>query len=255
MDSETEFLDKAEKAFRLLFERARAKNELQFAFALAPEMRGVQGPGWNTAQEALVAIEDFMGYFAAAKPSRVNVRIALGFYSHLAEASGFYEVPKNMLRVSEGDHFQIQPFRHLVKEHGDTGKKIAPNANKVMKDLVGHAKSAGFDDLAEVFRDAFDSDVRNGYAHADYVIWKDEIRFPNRNGGFARSIKASEFERLLNRGVNFFVRLFNVLDENIRSYETPKVFLAKLNDDEPTGKWTIEFDTNRGVLSIHDAPP
>jgi hypothetical protein len=159
-----------------------------------------------------------------------------------------------MLRITQGEPSIICPFRDLVKEHSDTGKKIAPNANKVMKDLVGHASVAGFPDLADVFRDAFDPDVRNGYAHADYVIWRDEIRFPNRNGGHPRALSLKEFERIFNRGVNFFVRLFAVLDESIRSFDPPRVFHAGLNDD-PVAKWTIQFDPERGTLRISDAPP
>jgi hypothetical protein len=254
-DDEKAFLEKADMAFRTLFDRARAKDELQFAFALSPEMRGLQDAGWNTAVEALATIDDFSRFFQTAPSSRVNVRIALGFYSHLAEASGFYEVAKNMLRVSQGDHFMVQPFRHLVREHTDTGKRIAPNANKVTKDLVGHAAVAGFLELSEVFRDAFDSELRNGYAHADYVIWSDEIRLPNRNGGYPRSVSLRDFERLLNRGLNFFLRLFAVLNESIRSYSPPKVFRARLNADTPTATWTIAFDPARGTLRISDAPP
>ncbi len=35
-----EFFEKAESAFRQLFDAARGKNELDFAFALEPEERG-----------------------------------------------------------------------------------------------------------------------------------------------------------------------------------------------------------------------
>jgi hypothetical protein len=92
IDTEVAFLAKADAAFRELFERARAGNELQFAFALAPEMRGTQDAGWNTGLDAIAALDDFVGYLKTATPSRVNVRIALAFYSHLAEAAGFYGV-------------------------------------------------------------------------------------------------------------------------------------------------------------------
>jgi hypothetical protein len=236
---------------------APALNELQFALALAPEMRGVQDAGWNTAHEAMVALDDFANFFKSGTPSRVGVRIGLGLYSHLAEASGFYEVPKKMLRISQGDHFMFQPFRYVVKEHADTGKRIAPNANKVMKDLVGHASLAGFSDLSDVFRDAFDSDVRSGYAHADYVIWKDQIRFPNRNGGFPRSITLNEFERLLNRAVNFFLRLFAVLDENIRSFDCARLPRAAERrradwdlDDQVRSRARYAEDLRRSAVSV-----
>ncbi len=43
------FFEKADRALRDLFEKARAANELHFAFALFPEFRGLQDSGWNTA--------------------------------------------------------------------------------------------------------------------------------------------------------------------------------------------------------------
>jgi hypothetical protein len=188
------FLVRAEVALRGLFVIAHSANELHFAQSLSPEFRGLSDAGWNTAHELMAAVDDYVAFFKSAAPSRVNARIALGFYSHLAEASGFYEVPKNMLRVAEGLPSVVTPFRHLVKIHETTGEKIAPNANKVMRDLVGHSATLGLTALSEVFRDAFDADVRNGYAHADYVLWRDEIRLPRRNGGRRRTVPFDEFQ-------------------------------------------------------------
>jgi len=183
-----------------------------------------------------------------------SAKVGLGFYSHLAEASGFYEVPKNMLRVAEGLPFSMTPFLPLVRVHQATGDKIAPNANKVMKDLVGHSAGLGLTALSEVFRDAFDPDVRNGYAHADYVVWNDEIRFPHRNGGHPRAIRFDEFQRLLNRGLSFFHYIFQIMDEHVRSYDLARTIRAQLAQ-EPPANWTIHHDPLRGTFSISDAPP
>ena len=53
------------------------------------------------------------------------------------------------------------PFRPLVTRHRQTGKGITPNANKVMLDLISQSTELGLNELAEVFRDAFDADLRN----------------------------------------------------------------------------------------------
>ena len=58
-------------------------------------------------------------------------------------------------------------IENLVERHKLTGALIAPNANKVLRDLAGHSQELGFVELADVFRDGFDGDIRNGYAHAD----------------------------------------------------------------------------------------
>ena len=104
------------------------------------------------------------------------------FYCHLAEASGFYEIPKNMLRVAEGELYNLWPFQAMVERHRQTGAIIAPNSNKTLKDLAGHAQTLGLHELAEVFRDAFNANLRNGYAHADCIIWNDGTHLRKRKG-------------------------------------------------------------------------
>lgn len=218
------FFDKIERAFRSLFDSARQSNELHFAFALFPEMRGMQGPGWNTAEEANRAFDEYLSFIDNTE-GPIRFRVALAFYCHVAEASGFYEVPKNMLRIASGEPFIAWPFSHLVDAHRLTGERIAPNANKVMRDLAGHAETVGLHELAEIFRDAFDSDIRNGYAHADYVLWVDGLRLRKRNGGHPRVVPWEEFTQIFNRGINVFSILRNlwmstsIHTKNLAQYE------------------------------------
>ena len=211
-EANSAFNEKAKLAFQKLFDSAKAKNELHFALSLAPEFRGMQDAGWNTAMEAQVAFQEYLQFMQANPDDAFKARVALAFYSHLAEASGFYEVPKNMLRVAGGERYSAWPFQNLVERHKLTGALIAPNANKVLRDLAGHSQELGFVELADVFRDGFDGDIRNGYAHADYVIWEDGIRLPKRNGGQPRKVAWPEFNGLLERGINFF----NLLNGNRR---------------------------------------
>ena len=244
-----EFYDKANAALRVLFAAAQRKNELHFALAMMPEMRGLQDPGWNTAQETVKAFDEYLEFLEGMEPGKMKCRVALSFYTHLSEASGYYEVPKNMLRVAEGLGHVLWPFSDLVQEHKLTGDEIAPNANKVLKDLAGHAKSLGFHDLAEVFRDAFDPDIRNGYAHGDYIVWTDGLRLPKRNGGRVRRIPWEEFNNAFERGINFFTILREVIDEFATTYEQPKTIRARLSD-EPEAEWTIHRNKVRGTFGI-----
>lgn len=243
------FFDKTERAFRALFDLARQKNELHFALALMPEMRGMQDAGWNTAAEAHKAFDEYLLFIDTAK-GPIRFRIALAFYCHTAETSGFYEVPKNMLRIAGGEGHVLWPFMHLVESHRLTGERIAPNANKVLKDLAGHAETVGLHELAEIFRDAFDSDIRNGYAHADYVIWEDGLRLRKRNGGQPQVISWDEFGAIFNRGINVFHILRQLVAEYVQSYIEPRTIRARLNN-EPEGEWTIYCEPNGafGIIS------
>ncbi len=243
------FVHKAEAAFRALFSAAQAKDELQFALALNPEFRGTRDAGWNTSREAEQAFEDYVEFLGTYPVTRLKARVALGFYCHLAEASGFYEVPKNMLRIVAGEQHSMWPFHSLVRQHRMTGESIAPNANRIFADLIGHAVAVGQPALAEVLRDAFDPDLRNGYAHADYVVWKDGIRLPKRNGGSLRLIGWDEFDERLQRGIQFYDCLRTVSQHFIASYDPPKVVRARLGDD-PECDWCIAFDPRQGSFEI-----
>jgi hypothetical protein len=251
-----EFFEKVERALRALFDLALQKNELHFAMALMPEMRGMQDAGWNTAAEAHRAFDEYLEFVNKTGKESIRFRVALAFYSHAAEASGFYEVPKNMLRIAGGEGHVLWPFMHLVDAHRITGERIAPNANKVIKDLAGHALTLGLRELAEVFRDAFDSDIRNGYAHADYIIWDDGLRLRKRNGGHPRCIPWEEFGAIFDRGINFFHLLRQVVKDYVQSYSQPRTIKAQLQN-EPEADWTIYLEPNGafGITSGKYEPP
>lgn len=244
------FFEKTERVFHDLFDRARDKNELQFAFSLNPEFRGEQDAGWSTADDAHLAFDEYLAFLTKGEFTSLKARVALAFYCHLAEASGYYEIPKNMLRVVGGQPYNMWPFQNLVETHRKTGAVIAPNANKVLRDLAGHAASLGLSELAEVFRDAFDPDIRNAYSHADYVIWKDSLRLRKRNGGCPRKIPWPEFQAYFDRGINLFHILRQIVDEYVSSYHPARQFRARMADNEPELLWTIHFDPEKRTFKI-----
>ncbi len=116
------FFDKTLHAIEDLFERAKIRNEIHFAWALNPEVRGSQDAGWSTAHEAIRAFKDFSDLIPSLPDnSPIKVRVALAFYNHLAEGSGFYEIPKKMLLTIEGNDNNIMPFSSLVRPNARTG--------------------------------------------------------------------------------------------------------------------------------------
>jgi hypothetical protein len=244
------YYESLEKSLRELFDKARGTNELQFAFSLSPEFRGMQDAGWNTAHDAIVAFDEYLEFINDGPITSLKARVALAFYSHLSEAAGFYEIPKNMLRVAGGEQYNMWPFLNLVETHTQTGIKIAPNANKVLRNLAGHAKTLGLSDLACCIRDAFDPDLRNGYAHADYVIWSDGIRLRKRNGGHPRLVSWEEFNARFERGINFFQMIRDLVNEYMDSYSEPKIVKAAMNPGKPEFNWKIHADKEKHSFSI-----
>jgi hypothetical protein len=250
-DPNEQFYAKAINSIRDLCERAKTAHELHFAMALMPEFRGEQDAGWNTAQEAVRAYDEFRALVKSlSRDNPARTRVFLAFYAHVAEGSGFYEIPKKLLLTVEGRGNNIYPFRSLVERHQKTGEVMAPNANRIMKDLIGHASELGLSELAAVFRDAFDPDVRNAIAHADYIVWSDGLRLRRRNGGQPRIIPWDEFDALIGRGLNLFSFIRGIVDEYVRSYDPPKTIRSRMTDGEPETDYTIYFDPKTGAFGF-----
>jgi len=240
------FLDKAHVALRDLFQRAKAADELNFAFSLAP---GSRPYSVSPVFDAHDAFKDYYDFLVNHRGEKICARIALAFYCHVSEASGFWEIPKNLLCIIKGGTYNPMPFWEFVRLHSTSGQLIAPNANKIMASIAGLANEIGLSDLAGVFRDAFDPDLRNGYAHADYAIDTKGVYVRARYEQ-ARLIEWGEFNLLLDKGINFYSTLMCVVGEFMRQYEVPRVVEGRLNDRDPTCNWRISYDVQKGQFSI-----
>ncbi|MDE0383010.1 MAG: hypothetical protein OXI22_03930 [Defluviicoccus sp.] len=248
--SHAEYLDRCQTSWNELFDAAKEREELQFAFALCPEFRGMQDPGWSTAEEASRALEQYLDLLNRLESTPIRARISLSLYSHLSEASGLYEVPKNMMRIASGEDYNLWPFQHLTGHHKAAGTAISPNANKVMKDLLGHAHELELERLKSLIVETFDSDLRNGYAHADYIIWNDGIRLRKRNGGFPSVVPYDEFDVKLTKAIMFFQTLQDTIGQAISTYSPPKRISGRLNKDDPVMPAIIAYDESTGSFSI-----
>src|SRR6266849_2862045 len=249
-DPNQAFFEKAERSLRDLFDRAKAAHELHFAMALMPEFRGEQDAGWSTADESVRAYDEFAELVRSLPKAPARVRVVLAFYMHVAEGAGFYEIPKKLLLTIEGRSNNMWPFQNLVERHRASGEIIGPNANQIMKDLIGHASELGLTELAEVFRDAFDPGIRNAVAHADYIIWPDGLRLRRRNGGWPREIPWKDFTSLADRGLNLFAFIRHLGDEYVHSYETPKTIRSRMNKNEPLTDYTIYYQPATGAFGF-----
>lgn len=253
--SDDAFLSLIERAFDALFADAQRKSEFDFVLSLNTEMRGMRDVGWSPAQEVLRAIEDFSTFLNNKSVSvRLRIRSALGFYCNLCEASGLYEVPKNLMRILDGQPHSCWPFQNLVEQHTRTGEAILPNANRIMKNLVGHAKALGRDDFASVLSEAFDAELRHAFAHADYVIWTDGIRICGKHLSEQRVISFLDFQALLNRGAGFITTLRSVMARYVRHYATPRVIDGSFSR-LPGHKTLVSYDIDTGVFTIESYCP
>jgi hypothetical protein len=248
----SDFLNKAYLALNDLFERAKEKDELNFALSLAPEFKAYTLTSAMDATRAykeygeFLELEEFIG-------KGIRTRIALALYCHTAEAAGLWGIPMCMLGVLDGQKYNTRPFEYLVQKHKVNGRLIAPNANKVMGTMAGCADTLGLHGLAQVFRDAFDPDIRNGFAHADYALSIEGVHVRGRHDA-GRIIGWSEFQRLLNDGIGLFDVLGRVVHKYQTSYQSPKIVSGSSHPEDPVGFWIIHSDPRKKTMSVSGGP-
>ncbi len=240
-----QFFADTHQAFTELFELAKKKNELHYAFALQGEFNP-----YNYANSigTDIAFEDYISFLQKKDYPELRPRIALSFYCHLSEASCYWEIIKNMLCIVNGERYNILPFSKFVSKNCTSGKLILPNANKIFKSLAGLANQLGINALIPCLESAYDPDMRNGFAHADYVVIEKGISFGNRYSN-QRIILWDEFNLLLNRGIGFYSILKDVLDSSIEHYLNEKTTLGCL-DKEPVATWYMYFDKEKNTFNV-----
>lgn len=240
------FLCLAESAFRKLFSAAKNADELNFAAALSPEFRPYKQ---NSAVDAQRAFSDYFSFLSNSKNEEIRPRVALAFYSHLAEASGFWEIVKNLLGIVQGHKYNIMPFAELTRRYGNSKGSPIPNANALMRSLVKYSAEAGFPDLQSTFQHAFDSDLRNAYAHADYHLSNEGIFFLARYGE-ERLVSWIELHSLLERALNLYLVLNDIRLEHCHMYIEPKQISGTLNNRDAPTSWTVEYDLESSAMRI-----
>ena len=241
-----DFLRKAELALRELFVRAKRVDELNFAASLSPEFRPYRQ---NSAVDAQYAFSDYASFLSRDVESDIRPRVALAFYAHLAEASGFWEVVKNLIGVAQGEKFNVMPFAEFTAKYGASEASPIPNANKLMRSLVRRSTEAGFADLGSTFAAAFDADLRNAFAHADYCLAKEGVFVLSRYGQ-ERVVPWQELNVLLERAMVLYLSLNDIRVEYCKSYVEPQHVVGTLNSREPPTSWKIEFKAPEGTMVL-----
>lgn len=247
--SEAVFLDKARVALDNLFEFARAKDELNFALSLSGEFKAYT---YTSAMESQRAFRDFDEFMALDqfRGRPIRLRVAFSYYLYIAESAGLWCIPMAVMGVLAGGYYNIEPFNRWVRKDKATGQNVGPNANKVMSALERAATDLGLTNLAEVFHDAFDNDLRNSIAHSDYAVSPSEGVYVRGRHDHSRLIRFPELESIVQRGIGFLYELRNAVKDTQRIYETPKAVFGAMNDRDPPCWHALYSDPVEHTFSV-----
>ena len=228
---------------------------VDFAAALNAEFRGAQDAGWNTTITAHEVFEEINVYLQRGPLlSKAEMRVVLMLYCQLAEAGGVYETLNNMMGVVTLKPYLLWPFKDLVRVKKGSDRVIGPNANATFRDLAASAGSIGLSGLSSLLELTFRDDIRNAIYHADYVIWKDGLRLPNRSGGHAAQVTFAELNEVVGRAINFFQTLRDYDQVSVESFNPPKTITGRLSANFPM-PWTITFDPHNGTFGFSGSSP
>lgn len=248
------FLRALNTQFTYLFAYARTINEVDTAAALGGEFRGAQDAGWSTVQTSHEVFSELKALGTKGAPlTRAELRQALCLYAQLAEAGGVYESLLNTMRVAQLKAYNLWPFQDLVRVRREPRAVIGPNANAMFRHLAEVAAAIGMTGLARLLEIAFRDDIRNGIAHADYILGTDGLRLRRRNGGQPIVVSHQQMEEALQVAIFFFELLKAFHQETAETFRPARTIIGRFSENPPM-PWTIEL-TEDGRFSISSSAP
>jgi hypothetical protein len=234
---------------------ARKINELDLAGCIFQEARGAQDEGWSTTITAHEVFNELRLLGSREEPlQKSEFRVVLSLYAQLSEAGGIYEGLRNLIGAVQLKPYLLWPFQHLVRVKESPKRILGPNANATFKDLASAASNIGMTRLSVLLENAFRDDIRNGIAHADYIIWSDGLRLRNRNGGRVNKIEFDQVLETVSRGCAFFELLHYQNDLIAKSFAPAKNIVGRFSDNPPMS-WTVACDPKSGSFSISGTSP
>jgi hypothetical protein len=195
----------AAEIFDDLFTRARQADEFEYACALL-RVRGMEDVGWDPLEETAALFNDVGSLLQAPLNDYARIRLGLLLYSHLTEVDAIYLILVNMVEITAGERYTMDPFRDLYRPADRPRyEQYPPSAKRVVEKLKERAADRGHDELVELLDWFFNDAVRNAFFHSDYVLFRDEFR--SREGTFVKDgvrsaiMKLDEIVDLINRGM------------------------------------------------------
>ena len=153
-------------------------------FASLLRVSGWEAGGWDPYAESRATLGDLNSLFEIDLPidrfpdtNATHWRIGLLFYSHVVEMDAPYEVLTNLLRFRLGRGYSPNPFHEFLTERDKKsfGKRSISTGRKI-EIIQEMATEAGLLEIAPIFGDFYNNQLRNAVGHSDYILATADFR-------------------------------------------------------------------------------
>ena len=247
-------IEKCEELIRILFEKAKKRDEFEFCCTLL-RVRGLESPGWDPLSESSQLAQQILSLIQAPVESSLRLRLTLFLYCHLTEMNDLYNIVGNMLRIIQGHRYTMNPF--IASLHKSKIEARSPFSKT--KRISEWANEVGFKEIGEFFTLSLVKQVRNAFFHSDYILTNDSFNIkhgePVKIGDiYQQVIPYSWLMPRLELGINMGLFTINITLDNIRSYKKDKLVKGRLAADG--GYIDIQLTVEKGYgLTGFKTPP
>jgi hypothetical protein len=231
------------ESFKQLFNRAKAKDEFEYCCALWLG-RGMQTVGWDTLQESHALLQQILSFVDGPIDSGFRTRLLLLAYCHTIEMNFIYNMIANMIHISLGKRYCADWF----DKDSQQAKKAPVSPGKKIEAIQKWIKDTEWQEMGEILSEMYLRDVRNAFAHADYVLFEDCVRI--RDGNQAKEYKLEFLLPKMELGINLAFILVQLTREGILSYKENKRISSRM-EVNPLFEVELLVDPDYGLQGFH----
>ena len=197
-------------------------------FASLLRIVGMEDSGWDPYLESRALLEELNSLLQIELPEDrfpnrdiTSWRLGLLFYSHIVEMDAPYEVITNLLRFRLGKGYSPNPFLSSLspKERKKASQVYPKRKIEIIRKL---GKDAGIN-VADLFDEFYDNDLRNAISHSDFVLTDESFRCRGGSGAWrAFSLPLEHVNETITKAKIFISAFFGLEVEARRIWGTHK---------------------------------
>ena len=244
-----------DQVFRSLFAAAKGKDEFEFCCALL-RFRGMEDPGWDPTTESFQLIQQMVSLVQVPFDQRLIMRLTLSLYAHVTEMTDLYYVPANLLRITQGERYSMDPLKGLPKPPKPaTGDPLGGEAVQ----LIDLATTVGVPDIAKLYSAFYIRQVRNAFSHSAYGLGAETFNMRRGeplaiDGMLQHAIPYDWLVPRLELGINTALALFGLILESTHSYTADKIVKGRFSHDESYVDIQLTTDPMYGLTGFRQPP-